>query len=370
MFRFIRIKLNERAVVFQNGLPKMALAAGRHLLVGRNYTEQRFDTEELVFSAPPEVRALLPSDWFAEVKLAAKQRGVLFRDGRPRKFLRPGTQRYWTVDPSVELRIYSVEEPMPEITDELTDVIPRKEWVELVVTEHEQGLLYVKGRLERTLPPGRHAFWTYPEAPVVATKIDVRRFEAAIAGQELMTRDKVTLRLTLSVEYAIENAALATTRVASVRDALYLAVQLAARDFVAGVTLDELLEGRDAMTRHLESKVVPLAVRFGVRVDSVGVKDVVLPGEMKTLLNRVIEAEKEAAANVILRREETAATRSLANTARVMAEHPVLLRLKKLEAMKEIAERIEEVRVVVGAEAFGALLPAGLLARREKVGNS
>jgi len=88
-----------------------------------------------------------------------------------------------------------------------------------------------------------------------------------------------------------------------------------------------------------------------------------------TLLNRVIEAEKEAAANVILRREETAATRSLANTARVMAEHPVLLRLKELEAMKEIAERIEEVRVVIGADGFGALLPAGYLARGEKVGS-
>jgi hypothetical protein len=98
-----------------------------------------------------------------------------------------------------------------------------------------------------------------------------------------------------------------------------------------------------------------------VRVERAGVKDVVLPGEMKTLLNRVIEAEKEAAANVILRREETAATRSLANTARVIAEQPVLLRLKELEALKEIAGRIREVRVVVGADGLKTLLPAGLL---------
>jgi len=280
MFRFIRIKLNERAVVFQNGLPKKALAPGRHVLIGFNYTEQCWCTEELVFGAPLAVRAILPSDWFAEVKIGAKQRGVLFVEGHPWVFLRPGTHRYWTVDPSVELRIYSVDEPMPEMTDELAEVIPKKEWVELVVTEHEKGLLYVKGRLERTLEPGRYAFWTHPEAPVVTAKIDMRRFEVAIAGQELMTRDKVTLRLTLSVEYAVEDAALATTRVASVRDALYLAVQLAARDFVAGVTLDELLEGRDAMTKYLESKVVPQAVRFGVRVEAVGIKDVVLTGEM------------------------------------------------------------------------------------------
>lgn len=82
---------------------------------------------------------------------------------------------------------------------------------------------------------------------------------------------------------------------------------------------------------------------------------------MKTLLNRVIEAEKEAQANVILRREETAVTRSLANTAKVMAQEPILLRLKELETLKEIASRIEQVRIVVGADKLPSLLPAQLL---------
>ena len=151
-------------------------------------------------------------------------------------------------------------------------------------------------------------------------------------------------------------------------------VQLAARQFLSGGTLDELLEGREAMTRFLEEDAMPKALRFGVRIERVGVKDVVLPGEMKVLLNRVIEAEKEAAANVILRREETAATRSLANTARVMAEQPVLLRLKELESMKEIASHIHEVRVVVGADGLKTLLPAGLLndgnGKRDQPGKS
>jgi len=191
----------------------------------------------------------------------------------------------------------------------------------------------------------------------------MRRQQVAIAGQELMTRDKVTLRLSLTIEYSIEEPAAAAQTVADVRDSVYLIVQLAARDYVAGASLDELLEGREAMTRFLETEAVPKAARFGVGIDRVGVKDVVLPGEMKTLLNRVIEAEKEAAANVILRREETAATRSLANTARVIADHPVLLRLKELEAIKEIAERIDEVRLVVGSDGLDKLLPAAALGR-------
>jgi ABC-type multidrug transport system ATPase subunit len=142
-------------------------------------------------------------------------------------------------------------------------------------------------------------------------------------------------------------------------EALYLAVQLAAREFVAGVTLDELLEGRDALTRYLEAQVLPRAEQFGVRVHRVGVKDVILPGEMKALLNKVIEAEKAAAANVILRREDAAATRNMANTAKVIAENPVLMRLKELETMKDVAEKIDEIKLVVGADGLRGLLPYG-----------
>jgi len=178
-----------------------------------------------------------------------------------------------------------------------------------------------------------------------------------IEGQELMTRDKVTLRLTLTAEYAPADAPTTIHAVADVKDALYLAVQLAAREYVAGVTLDELLEQRDAFTRYLETQVVPRAEHFGVRVQRVGVKDVILPGDMKTLLNKVIEAEKAAAANVILRREDAAATRNMAQTAKVIAENPVLMRLKELETMKDIAEKIDEVKLVVGTESLKHLVP-------------
>lgn len=361
MFKTITVKLNERVVVFRNSIPIRALGPGRHLMFGFRLSVERWQTDDLLFWTESEVRAQLPAQWFEEVTLANRQRGVLFRDGKPQLFLRPGVHRFWKIDPSVELRVFSVDEPMPELTDELAELLPKKEYVDKVVHEHERGLEYVQGKLGRVLEPGRYAIWSHPGAQVEIRTVDMRRQQVAITGQELMTRDKVTLRLSLTVEYGIDNPAMASQMVADVRDSVYLIVQLAARDYVAGVSLDELLEGRDAMTRFLETDAVPKAARFGVRIDRVGVKDVVLPGEMKTLLNRVIEAEKEAAANVILRREETAATRSLANTARVIADHPVLLRLKELEAIKDIAERIDEVRLVVGSDGLDKLLPAQLL---------
>jgi regulator of protease activity HflC (stomatin/prohibitin superfamily) len=182
-----------------------------------------------------------------------------------------------------------------------------------------------------------------------------------VSGQELMTKDKVTLRLSIAVEVGIADARRVAEVLSDLESTVYLAAQLAARDYVASVTLDGLLEGRDAFNQMLERSVAPKLARVGLVVESIGVKDIVLPGEMKALLNRVIEAEKEAAANVVLRREEVAATRSLANTAKVMAEQPILLRLKELDAMKEIASRIQEVRVVVGADGLKSLLPANLL---------
>jgi regulator of protease activity HflC (stomatin/prohibitin superfamily) len=311
----------------------------------------------------------LSSDWFKEITLGVRERGILYRDGKPRVFLRPGTHRYWTVDPSVRLEVLSLDNAVPDLTTELAAVLPSDEYLDAIVREYERGLHYVQGRLAGTLAPGRYRFWSNREARVEVQLVDMRRVQIAIVGQELMTRDKVTLRLSMTVEYAVEDPALATHAVASAKDGVYSLVQLAAREYLSGVTLDQLLEGRDAMTRFLEQHGIPEARKFSVRIERVGVKDVVLPGEMKTLLNRVIEAEKEAAANVILRREETAATRSLANTAHVMAEQPVLLRLKELESLKEIASRIQEVRVVVGADGLKTLLPAGLLGESKSNGN-
>lgn len=366
MFKVIQVKLNERVVLFQDSLPFRAFGPGRHWVWGRRLTEQRFNVTELVFRALPEVRAKLDSAWFREVTLTPLQRGVLFRDGVPAVFLRPGVHRFWTLDPSVSLTLFDVTLAVPPLTAELEQLIPRGEYIDVTVQAHERGLRYEQGRLTGVLEPGRYKLWTHPEAQARIAAVDMRRSELAITGQELMTRDKVSLRLSLSVAYAVEDAVLATHKLDNVRDAVYSAVQLAARGYVAGVTLDELLEGRDAFTRFLAQEVVPKAKLFGVRVDDVGVKDVVLPGEMKTLLNRVIEAEKAAAANVISRREETAATRSLVNTARLMADQPILLRLKELEAMKDIAAQIDEVRIVVGADQLQALLPAQLLGRSEK----
>jgi regulator of protease activity HflC (stomatin/prohibitin superfamily) len=129
---------------------------------------------------------------------------------------------------------------------------------------------------------------------------------------------------------------------------LYLAMQLAAREAVSSRTLDELLAAREGVATEMHQVVASRSEVVGLELIRFGVKDVIRPGEMKTLLNRVIEAQKEAEANVILRREETAATRSLAQTAKVLGENPLLVRLKELEAYKELAAKVGQVHVILG----------------------
>jgi len=363
MFKIFDVKLDERVIVTRRGLPVRALGPGRHTIWGFSLGERRWSTDALVLEMPSELRAMIPAEWFSEITLGPHERAILWRDGAPKIYFGPGTHRYWEVDDTLRVQVFSVLDAMPELTKELAAVIPRDAYTDVTVNEHERGLLHVQGRFIRILTPGRYAFWSTREAPVAVQAIDMRVVQATLAGQELMTRDKVTLRLSITVEYAIEDPAIATHAVANVRDAVYLLVQLASREYIASVSLDELLAGRDTMTRFLEEDTAQKARRFGVRIERVGVKDVVLPGEMKTLLNKVIEAEKEAAANVILRREETAATRSLANTAKLMAEQPLLLRLKELESLKEMASKLHEVRLVVGTQGMNmnSLIPTGFL---------
>ena len=105
----------------------------------------------------------------------------------------------------------------------------------------------------------------------------------------------------------------------------------------------------------------------GLAVRSVGVKDVILPGEMKAILNQVVEAEKVAQANLIRRREETAATRSLLNTARLMEENPTLLRLKELETLEKVTEKIGNLTVYDGLEGVLKNMVPGLTSGRKQL---
>ena len=133
-------------------------------------------------------------------------------------------------------------------------------------------------------------------------------------------------------------------------DTLYRALQYAFRKTLGALTLDQILEKKVSVDKEAADKVRAEMAEIGITVKEISLKDVILPGEMRDILNRVVAAEKEAEANVIRRREETNATRSLLNTAKVMADNPVMLRLKELEALTEISNKVERLTVHNGTD--------------------
>ncbi len=211
------------------------------------------------------------------------------------------------------------------------------------------GVLKIDGETQPLLPPGLSAWWKVNHL-VDAEVVDTRLQLMEVAGQEILTKDKVNLRINLGANWQYSDVLQAFSQLSKPLDHLYRELQFALREAVGTRTLDELLEDKQVIDEVVSAQVKTRMASFGMDVASLGVRDIVLPGDMKTILAKLIEAEKSAQANVIRRREETAATRSLLNTAKVMENNPVALRLKELETLERVAERIDKISVFGGLD--------------------
>jgi regulator of protease activity HflC (stomatin/prohibitin superfamily) len=216
------------------------------------------------------------------------------------------------------------------------------------VNEGFEGLFFLNGRLVERLEPGRYAFWKNAGSVRLYNK-DTREVVLDISGQEIMTADKVTLRVNAVVTYRIADVLKAAMSSGDSAQALYREAQFALRAQIGGRELDALLSDRNDLAGELEASLRGRAEALGLEIRGFGIRDVILPGEMKALLNRVIEARKAAEAELIARREEVAAMRSRANTARMFEDNPTLMRLEGLEVLEKISENVE-LKVVLGGE--------------------
>jgi regulator of protease activity HflC (stomatin/prohibitin superfamily) len=217
------------------------------------------------------------------------------------------------------------------------------------VAEGHQGILYCDGQLIRPLKPGSYGYWQLNH-DVQVRQFDLRVQTLEVGGQEILSKDRVSIRINLSANVRVVDAVLAAQQVDNLSDYLYKTMQLALREAVGTQTLDQLLEDKLYINETIKTLVVQDFSNVGVELIRVGVKDIILPGEIRSILNQVVEAQKAAEANVIKRREETAATRSLNNTAKMMEGNATLLRLKELEALEKMSEKIDRISVYGGLE--------------------
>ena len=197
------------------------------------------------------------------------------------------------------------------------------------------GVLFLDGRYADTLDPGPWAFWK-GAADVRVVEVDLREATLDVPGQEIMSADKVTLRLNAVATYRVADPRKAICTADDYKQALYREAQLVLRAVVGGRELDALLADKEAVASEAAALLAPRAEGLGLEVAAFGIRDLILPGDMKELMNKVTEARKAAEANLITRREETAALRSQANTAKLLADNPTLMRLRELEVLEKV----------------------------------
>lgn len=214
------------------------------------------------------------------------------------------------------------------------------------VWEYERGLLYVKGRFGRILEPGRYILWPWQHRHI--ERVDMRETSQTIQGQEVLTKDKVEVRVTLVAQYQVADPVAALHTVESYTEQLYQDLQLTLREQITGRTIEELLESREALSVELQDQVAPRAARYGLMLTRVGVKDAVLPGIVRSVFLQEVQADRQGRAALIAARHETAAARAKANTAKLLDENPNILRLQELETLASLASKAGNVLLLPG----------------------
>jgi regulator of protease activity HflC (stomatin/prohibitin superfamily) len=276
----------------------------------------------------------------------------------------------------------------------------------IIIKDTHRGLWYEDGVLVKTLAAGRYElppkrkrlwWWGRRHAVVEVVLVDVRERELTIKGQEILTADKVAIRVNIIVQFRVVDATAAMHVVAAYEDRLYSDAQLAARRSLASMTLEEILTNRNRLSEDILRDVKEIAARYGVDILRADVKDLVFPGNLQEIMNKVLAAERLSEAQLVEARTraqtqhidaqaraevsraeaqaqadalrlqaaadaeaqkvrtdaEVAALRQAEQAASAYASHPALLRLRELEALKELA-RSSNARIYIGFEKHAA----------------
>lgn len=339
-----KVRSYEMGLLFRDGEFQGLLTAGKHWFFDP-FGKVRVDivSQRDPWLVHEKLDLIIKSGALAEravvLDLKDNERALIWIENRFSHVLPAGQYVYWTGQKQVRVEIIDIRSVRFE--HEQFKVIVRSALANRVlevcsVERDHIGVLFIDGRYIDSIPPGEYAFWKgAAEAKLV--EVDLRETIVDVGGQEIMTADKVTLRLNAVVTYKIVDARKAVSQTDDVRQALYRDTQLVLRGVIGTRELDAFLTNKDEVAKEIEDSVRRRASELGLQLASVGIRDVILPGDMKDLMNKVTEAHKAAEANLIARREETAAIRSQANTAKLLADSPTLMRLRELEVLEKIA---------------------------------
>lgn len=356
MIRRIKIKLHERGLLFREGDFKAVLQPGVHwyldpllklrvdVVSPRDPWLVHRDLDFIVKSGELGGQAVVAD-------LKDHQRALVWIDGRFSGVIGSGLYALWTTEHDIRVEVIDARATQ-FVHSELSVIVRSASAVTFLDVLHVEaghaGVWFRDGAYQATLSPGTYAFWK-GSAKVKLYDVDLREQVLDISGQEIMTADKVTLRLNALVNYKITDPLRSVMEVDGAAQALYRSAQLALREAVGAKDLDTILVAKDTLASELSVMIQARAAELGITVVAAGVKDIILPGDMKDLMNKVTEAKKAAEASLITRREETAAMRMQANTAKILESNPTLMKLKELEVLEKVADKAN-LTVLLGDE--------------------
>jgi len=348
-FKKINVEAYQLGIVFQNGKVVDVLNEGSHW-VGFGKRITRIDLA-VPITGSLELNKLLEFPAIREmlevVDVKDNELGFEFKDGIFARVLTPGRYAYWKSIVKYEVRIEDME------SGQVADSFPRKllrnraivSYLKVFVVEsYEKGLLMINSEFKGMVEPGTYYFWNGSKT-VCIQKADLRTQQMEVSGQEILTKDKVALRVNFDVQFKIVAVEKALSETNNMVKQMYTTFQLALREYIGTMELDNILGNREAISPFIKAAVKDKMETFVVQIITCGIRDIILPGDVKEIINQVLIAQKKAQANNIMRKEETASTRSLLNTAKLMEQNEMLFKLKEMEYVEKIAEKIGEITV-------------------------
>lgn len=345
----VRVNAGKIGLVFKRGDYQRIITAGSHWL-GFGENVEMYDLSQ-PFYANTNLNLLLADPDFVKhvtlVDISDNEIAIQYEEGKFKRVLTSGKYVFWKG--LVDYSFVKADISKIEITESIDLLSKKRRELEpyirvCKVDAFEQGVLFIDKKVEKILDAGEYYFWKNARE-VTVSKVDLRQLQMEISGQEILTKDKATLRVNFYALYKVVDITKAIVDNKDYERQLYLLMQFALREYIGQMTLDELLENKEAISGYVINTLSDEADKLGVTISGCGIRDVILPGEMKEIMNQVLIAQKQAQANVIARREETASTRSLLNTAKLMEENTMLFRLKEMEYVEKIAEKIGEITV-------------------------
>lgn len=345
----IFVNENQRGLLFKNGRFVKLLGAGKYRLFGGR-TVELLSMELPLVSMTCSLDTLLANGEIAEqttvVEVGDQQLALHFVDGKFHFPLTKGKYAFWSAQQKHTFQMVDISTPVvaPEVPAYIFSHLPESLFTKVKIAPYQRGRLYFNKKLETILDPGVYYFWKN-DVQVDVDVVDTRLTQMNVTGQEMLTQDKVSLRISFVCNYRITDPVKVLTEIDDYAEQLHVAAQLAMRAYVGKHKLDEILENKDQISQYILEKLRERAPGLYVEVADGGVKDIILPGEIRDIMNTVLVAEKRAQAGVITRREEVASTRSLLNTAKLMEENQTLYRLKELEYIERICGNVGSINL-------------------------